>query len=851
MDSKLNSAEFNPDQTLDLEASEPIARTVGRYKLLEKIGEGGMGEIYLAEDPTLNRRVALKLLPDRFTQDEDRVRRFEQEAKAASALNQPNIITIFEIGKADGAHYMVTEYIQGETLRQKMASNLTINSWLDVGIQVASGLKAAHEAGIIHRDIKPENVMVRPDGLVKLLDFGIAKLIDRPLFGETENSYGTKPDVDAVEQAVNETSPGVIIGTVTYMPPEQLRGLKLDAGVDLFSLGVVLYEVITGESPFPGTSQVDVISAILDREPQPLANLRPEAPPELQRIISKALEKDRDHRYQSANDLLVDLTSLKHELEFQSRLDLSIRNTGEIAGGAGRSTTDLESVGTKAKSFGTMISSEIKRHKLLTSLLVLMVIAIPLALVYLGYLLFSRNSDSALTSVAVLPFKNLSSDPEQEYLSNGICETLINRLSRLPSLKVIASSSTLRYKDTGISPSDVARELHTTAVVTGRIQQVGDHLSISVELVDGRDSRQLWGERYNREAKDLLSLEAEISSDIAEKLRLQLTPGQQQQVAKRSSAKPKAYELLMKGAYYRSKGGTEDRKKAAEYFNQAIAVDPEYALAYAEVSDIQRSLVGSSVLDPKQYLSKAEQDARKAIQLDDTLAEAHYALANVATYEWKWEEAEREYKRAIELNPNLALAHRWYASYLRIIGRHDEAVAEIHRARDLDPISPGVNATVGYILFSARKYDQAIDVLKNTIGLDGEYPYTHLFLGFTYAAKGMYSDAIPAYRTAMELGLNTPSTRVSFAATCARSGDRQQAEAILKQFQMSKEYVSPGDLAILYASLGDRDQALALLEKAYEARDPQLQNLGVSPAYDPLRSDARFQDLLRKLGLSG
>jgi len=307
----------------------------------------------------------------------------------------------------------------------------------------------------------------------------------------------------------------------------------------------------------------------------------------------------------------------------------------------------------------------------------------------------------------------------------------------------------------------------------------------------------------------------------------------------------------MKGAYYRSKGGTEDRKKAAEYFNQAIAVDPEYALAYAEVSDIQRSLVGSSVLDPKQYLSKAEQDARKAIQLDDTLAEAHYALANVATYEWKWEEAEREYKRAIELNPNLALAHRWYASYLRIIGRHDEAVAEIHRARDLDPISPGVNATVGYILFSARKYDQAIDVLKNTIGLDGEYPYTHLFLGFTYAAKGMYSDAIPAYRTAMELGLNTPSTRVSFAATCARSGDRQQAEAILKQFQMSKEYVSPGDLAILYASLGDRDQALALLEKAYEARDPQLQNLGVSPAYDPLRSDARFQDLLRKLGLSG
>jgi eukaryotic-like serine/threonine-protein kinase len=868
MDTISDSPEGPVDgETVAIPAPKPARTTLGPYRLIEKIGAGGMGEIYLAEDARLNRRVALKLLPARFTEDADRVRRFVQEAQAASALNHPNIITIFEIGQAEGAHYMVTEFIQGQTLRTQTGSSLPISRALEVAIQMAGALKAAHDAGIVHRDIKPENVMIRPDGLVKLLDFGIAKLTERssiitpptPVVNARtvvlDDLYATKLETEVASpaQISNETAPGIIMGTVTYMPPEQLRGVKVDARADIFSLGVVLYEVIAGRSPFAGTTQVDIISAILNTEPAPLATYRPETPPELQRIITRTLQKDRDARYQRVDDLLADLTELKQELDFQAKLRQSSGSSQIDSNGVDFSTKPLEPVNTgeaRSPSRTGIISGELNRHKRGVMATLAIVILATGALAYLVYGRHPGGAGTGINSIAVLPFRNMSNDPEKEYLSDGISESLINRLSQLPGLKVIANSSSSRYKGTEKDPREVARALDTAGVLTGRLQQVGDRLSISVELVDGRDSTQVWGERYDRNATDLLSLETEISSEIAERLRLKLTSGQKRHLAAPAKENPEAYELLLKGRYHRSRGGMEDRKKAADYFNQAIAVDHNLAAAYAELSDIYRSLVGSGVLSPKQYLLEAEKAAQKAIALDDSLADAHYALANLKTYDWQWEDAEREYRRAVELNPNLALAHRWYASYLRLMGRHEHAIAEIKLARDLDPLSPAVNATVGYILMNARRYDEAVDVLNKTLELDRNYPYTHLFLGLTYSAKGMYPEAIAAYQHAIKLGLDTPSTQISFGAAYAQAGERRQAEAILKQLQTSKEYVSPGELAALYTALGERELAFALLEKAYEEHDSQLQYLGVSPAFDGLRADPRFQDLLRRIGIT-
>jgi TolB-like protein/Flp pilus assembly protein TadD len=513
-------------------------------------------------------------------------------------------------------------------------------------------------------------------------------------------------------------------------------------------------------------------------------------------------------------------------------------------------TTSSAASHMRSTSSAEYVVGTIKRHKR-GALILAMIVTLTVSLAYFAYSRYAAGSShAAITSLAVLPFVNASNDAEKEYLSDGISESLINRLSQLPGVKVIANSSSSRYKGKDTDPQGVARDLGVTGVMTGRVSQRGDNLLISVELIDGRDGTQVWGEQYNRKATDLLAAQAEISREIAEKLRLRLTAGQQQQLARRETVNPQAYEMLLKGRFYRAKGGTLDRKQAAEYFNQAIAIDPTYALAYAELSNSYRSLVGSSTFDPKEYLPKAEAAAQKAIELDESLADAHYAQANLKTYAWEWAAAEAEYKRAIELNPNLALAHRWYASYLRLVGRHEQALAEIKRARELDPLSLGVSATVGYILFSARQYDQAIEELKKTLEMDQDYSYTHLFLGFTYAAKGMHAEAIAAYQEAIRLGLDSPSTQIHLGAAYARAGESERAQAILTQLQTSNEYVSPGQLATLYVAQGEREQAFASLEKAYQERDLQLQYLGVDPALDPLRSDPRFQDLLRRVGLT-
>jgi serine/threonine-protein kinase len=809
---------------------------LGHYEIRALQGAGGMGEVYLAQDLTLHRPVALKFLRVALTTKKERLMRFEREAHAVSGLNHPNILTIYEIAHHDGHDFIVTEFIDGEPLRALMErGRLTIPETLDIGSQAASALAAAHAAGVVHRDIKPDNIMVRQDRLVKVLDFGLAKLQD---------PEGGRQNVADVTQSIQMTKPGLVVGTPGFMSPEQARGLPVDARTDIWSLGVVLYSMVTGKPAFDGETPSDLIAAILTTEPPPLTDSAPDTPPELARIVTTALRKNVDERYQAMQDLALDLKAHKQRLEFEAELE----RTGA---GPAKSPTQLTPATTQptpiARPALAVVTRPLRRMWLLTAAALVGALAVG----YGAYARFWPASGAAgITSLAVLPLKNVSNDPEQDYLSDGITESLINRLSQLPGVKVIANSSSSTYKGKDVSPKDVGKELDVTGVLAGRVSRLGDSLTISVELIDTRDQTLAWGERYVRNAADVLQVQAEVSREIAETLRVRLTAGQQQQLATKETVNPEAYELLLKGRFHRSKGGTDDRTRAAEYFRQAIAIDPRYALAHAELSDIYRSLIGSGTLAPNEYQPKAEEAALESLELDEQLAEGHYALANLRTYAWQWAEAEKSYKRAIELNPNLALARRWYASYLRLMGRHELAIAEIERARALDPLSPGVNATVGYLLFNARRYDDAIASLTRTLELDRTYPYTHLFLGFAYAAKGKHGDAIAAVQQAITLGLDTPSTQIVLGTTYAGAGKRAEAEAILTQLETGRVNVSPGELALLHAALGDTEKALASLETAYEARDLQLQYLGVHPGYDPLRADPRFQDLVKRVGLS-
>ena len=830
---------------------------LGRYEIRSLLGAGGMGEVYLAHDATLRRSVAIKLVPGALAEDKDRFRRLEQEAYAASSLNHPNILTIHEVGVQDGIHFIATEFIDGESLRQRMAQGrVELREILDIGVQIASALGAAHAAGIVHRDIKPENIMLRKDGIVKVLDFGLAKLLE---------PGGNTWDNDGPTKAAAGTAPGVVLGTVQYMSPEQARGLEADPRTDIWSLGVVLYELLAGRSTFEGRTSSDVIAAILRTEPPPLTRYVDDAPPELERIVTKALQKDREERYQAVKDLGLDLKGLKRRLDFDAEVARTAV-TGRIA--APRAHTQTEStpstpVDTEAAArpgghvidsgarSGVDVATPGRKARRRAAFLILVTGAAAILAVgyaaYSGYL--GGTGKGNIDSIAVLPFTNESGDPDNEYLSDGISETLINNLSQLPGVKVIARSSSFKYKGKEVDPQEVAKALGVEAIVTGRLGQRGENLFISAELMDARDKTQMWGDQYHRKATDLLAVQADISSEIAEKLRRRLSTGERDRLTKRETTNQQAYELVLKGRFYSDKGGTQDRKKAIEQYQQAIAIDPSYALAYVALSNVYRGLVVDSLLDPKEFLPKAEAAVRKAQELDDSLAEAYSSLANFKRETWDWAGAEREYQRAIALNPNLATAHAGYSFFLSNMGRHDQAIAEAKRATELNPLSAGVSTGVGFRLFFARRYDEAIEALKQSLELDQRRSFTRVVLGYTYAAKGMYREAIAAYQEAITLGDDLPSTQIYLGAAYAHAGERGRAQAILERLETSKAYVSPGELAVLYAALGQREQAFTSLENGFAARDVQLQFLGVDPAFDSLRGDPRFANLMRRVGL--
>ena len=828
-----------------------VDKQIGHYQVLNRIGRGGMGEVFLAQDTALGRKVALKLLRSEFTRNEERLRRFRQEARAASSLNHPNILTIHEIGQDDSLHFMATEYVEGETLREKISrARMTLGQALAAAVQVASALAAAHQAGIVHRDIKPENIMLRTDGYVKVLDFGLAKLAEPKA---VDTMAPTLPKV--------ETEPGIVMGTVSYMSPEQARGKEVDARTDIFSLGAVVYEMLTGRMAFAGETTADVLGALLHKEPLPLKDIAPDTPAELQHIVSKALRKEADERYQTMKSLLADLRTLKQEMEFAAKLERSAapeRNEAASAaqGPAPVTTANAEVAGANTQaaavrptSSAEFIASGIKQHK---RGITITLVALLVAALGLGYWYSSHPSSTTtqIESIAVLPFVNASGDANLDYLSDGLSESLINKLSQLPHLKVIARNSSFKYRGENIDIQEVARKLGVQAIVMGKVLQRGENVSIRVEMVDARDNKQLWGEHYNRKATDTLTVQQEIAQTIAEKLRLKLTGEQKQQLAKRPTENPEAYQLYLNGLFYYRKFSFENGRKALDYFNQAVALDPKFALAWISIADVYRLFSGNSWLDPQEANPKARTAVSRALELDESLPDAHRALGGIKQSEWDWAGAEREYQRAIELDLNLAIAHAAYSYYLSVVmGQHAEALAEAKLAEELDPLRIGLRVHEGTILLRARRYDEAIAKLQEVIRLEPDNIDAHFYLGLSYAMKGRYAEAIAEYQKSMSLNKENSTGLCYLGYALAMSGKRGEALAVLNRLKTTKEYVSPAELAVLYIGLGDKEGALAELEKAYSAHDLQMQHLKADAHYDSLRSDPRFADLVRRVGL--
>jgi serine/threonine-protein kinase len=818
----------------------PSGTRLDRYEVLSPLGKGGMGEVYLAQDTRLRRKVALKLLPVEFTQDADRVRRFEQEAYAASGLNHPNIITIYEIGQVEGSYFIATEFIEGQTLRQQMTSaKLALDWMLDVASQVASALSAAHAAGIVHRDIKPENVMVRPDGLVKVLDFGLAKL--------TEAS-SSSIDTEAPTSAGDNTEPGVVMGTLRYMSPEQARGQKVDARTDIFSLGVVLYEILAGQSPFAGTTTADVIAAILGQEPPPITRYLPEAPEALQRIITKSLRKNREERYTSAQEMLTELKELKRRLEIEAELKGDAASGGRVMTAKAPEGGTDEAGAARATSSAEYLVSKIKRHKKGAFLALAMVLIAALSMAYFAM------RESAIDSIAVLPFVNEAKDPNTEYLSDGISDSIINRLSQLPGLRVTSLNSALRYKGKQIDAQSVGRELKVRAVLIGRMIQRGNDLSVSAELVDVRDNRRLWGEQYpNRQLADLLKVQEEIAREISEKLRLRLSGEDQQRLAKRETENSEAYQLYLQGRFYWNKYTAEGFNKSIEYFKQAVDKDPSYSLAYSGLADSYSLLGELSYAPPKEAFPQARDYAEKALKLDETLAEAHISLGIVRLfYERDLIGAEKALQRAKELNPNNPDVYHFYGHYLQLAGRLAEAIPETRRGVELDPTALIVNAELGWAYYLLRQPDQAIAQGRKTLELDPNFVFASWIIAQAYSQKGSYQEAINELNKARPLSADWSWIIAELGYACAASGQRAEAQKIIQELKerAAREYIDPVLIAYIYIALGEKDQAFDRLEKAYQERSGLTIFLKIEPKFDSLRGEARFAALLRRAGLA-
>ncbi len=811
-----------------------IGEKIGHYKVQSSIGAGGMGEIYRASDTRLRRDVAIKILPESLMKDASAIERFMREAYAASALNHPNILTIFDIGEHENTHFIATEFVEGETLRQKMQdSRFRLTEILDVAIQTAAALVAAHEAGIIHRDIKPENIMIRRDGYVKVLDFGIAKLsepsavADGLTFGKMDavnnklqpSATADGSDLRTLVQSI--TAKGMIVGTAFYMSPEQARGLKVDARSDIFSLGAVIYEMTARTLPFSGQTIADVIASILKSEPPTLSEIVKNLPPEFERIVAKSLNKKRAGRYQTMKDLAEDLKQIRQRLAFQ---------------------TELERIHTSNDVFAA--SGEIFPLENATQIL-------PKT----AFTPRKTRTRKAIDSLAVLPLVNSGNDAETEYLSDGITECIINSLSKLPKLRVVPRSTVFRYKGQHNDLQQIGNELGVRAVFAGRILQIGDSLVVNAELVDIANEAQIWGENYRREMTDIFTLLDDIAEDISEKLKLKLSGEDKKQLAKRFTENTEAYQFYLKGRYFVTSKRTEEWiKKGIEYFQKAIDFDPNYALAYSGIAEAYGFLASSTGgWSPSEAYPKAEAAALKALELDDSLGEAHCSLGfSRLLYDWDFAEAERQFKRAIELSPNYPNSHDGYGFYLKAVGRHAEAIEKCRQAQKLDPLSPFAHVSLGYAYYFARDYEKAIDECRKALEMDRNSTFAHRNLGLAYLQQGKLEKAIEALSNAVKFSHGGLAFESYLGFAYAVAGKKTEALEVLASLEdLDKErYVPAYNFAIIHAGLGDFDKSFEWFEQARKERSGFLPFLKVEPVVDCLRSDSRFEDLLGKIGLS-